>query len=145
MPFQSTRLEAGLVDDLFFDALLAELGQRVGLSGLIFDAQGHCDLLLDGAAPVALRKDAGSGRLILIIHIGSEPPLFLEPEQLSAMLEMALNPLLGQEPGIGWNPELGLVAYQSLAADALSAARVEDCLAGLALCRETIMQQVLSR
>ncbi|QND84936.1 CesT family type III secretion system chaperone [Chromobacterium vaccinii] len=133
------------MDDLFLDALLTELGERIGLGGLAFDAQGHCDLLLDGMAPIVLRKDADNGRLVMIGHIDSELPLLLAPEQLSTMLEMALNPLLGQEPGIGWSQELGLVAYQSLAAGALSADRMEDCLAGMVLCREKIMRQLLSR
>ena len=133
------------MDDLFFDALLTELGERIGLDRLVFDAQGHCDVLLEGMAPITLRKDADNKRLVVIGHIDSEPPLSLAPAQLSAMLEMALNPLLGKDPGIGWDQELGLVAYQCLAADALSADRMEDCLAGMVLCREKIMNQLLSR
>lgn len=55
------------------DGLVAELGRKLGLDGIGFDANGTCALKVDDAIVVHLARDEGQERALLYAQIG-EPP-----------------------------------------------------------------------
>ncbi|AOK48268.1 type III secretion protein [Burkholderia sp. MSMB617WGS] len=101
------------------DALLAELAQRLGLPGLHFDSQGLCRLLIDESLPILLRRSGA--QLVVVGRIDWPLPAAATDDTLRRLLHAALNPLLGEQPGIGWHPELGLIAYRAETATELTA------------------------
>ena len=93
---------------------LANFCQQNGMPALSFDSKGFCHLVLDGRLPVTVRHDATGGRLSLIAQIEPRLPIGPSARWLESMLATALGPLFDKQPGVGWHPDLGLVAYAHL-------------------------------
>ncbi|AXE31043.1 hypothetical protein DK842_14775 [Chromobacterium phragmitis] len=116
----------------YADIALAEFCQRNRLPELRFDSQGLCHLLLDGDLPVTLRNVPQRQRVTVIVQVQPQLPDHPSRAWLEASLSAALNPMLDDQPGLGWHPEMGVVAYAHLDQSPDTAAQLETTLAQLA-------------
>lgn len=98
-----------------FDRLLSEFGASIGIPDLSFDNEGVCRLAVDQENLITVLKEAGSQRLILLSRLAEGIPDTVKIEWVKSVLTTALNPLKGDLPGIGLEPNTNtLVLYHSL-------------------------------
>jgi hypothetical protein len=90
---------------------LANFGEHNGMQSLSFDSKGCCHFVLDGHVPVTVRHDPVGNRLSLLAQVEPRLPIGPSARWLESSLAAALNPLFDKQPGMGWHPELGLVAF----------------------------------
>ncbi|WP_157659877.1 CesT family type III secretion system chaperone [Burkholderia ubonensis] len=116
----------------FAAATLGEFCQRNHLPALTFDPQGCCHILLDGQLPVTLRSAPDRNRLTLIAQVDAWLPDHPSRAWLENCLSAAMNPLLNDQPGLGWHRDLGLAAFIHLDNELGSVLQLEVALARLA-------------
>jgi hypothetical protein len=99
-------------NDILFDSALAALAQALGLPQLAFDEDGLCHLSVEGTHGVTLRKDEERAALVLAGAIGDDFPETLHGALAADLLALALGPMHGLLPGIGYDGEMEfLVGY----------------------------------
>ncbi len=111
------------MNDYLTNILMTELATKLGMNGLSFDEEGNCFLLIDNSMPVILRRQ--EEHLVIIGQIDMVLPDSADADTLRYLLNIALNPLNNQLPGVGWHQELGVVAYRILPLLPLTANKLE--------------------
>lgn len=92
------------------EILLAELATELQLSSLAVDESGSCPLLIDRELPLILHLEPCA--LLIMAPLMLPTFSFNNTELQQRILTAALNPAFDKEPGIGWHPELHLIAYR---------------------------------
>ncbi|QDQ25077.1 hypothetical protein FNU76_01200 [Chitinimonas arctica] len=114
---------------MIFDRLLTEFGTAIGLSGLQFDDDGFCHLKIDKEYPLTLRRDREGQRLIMISPLHEQLLETASPAWIRTALTMALYPLAGYKPGVGYDADSELLMmYHSLPIAGLNLQRLEAAL-----------------
>ncbi len=99
------------MSNLYAPAILTDFCLRNQLPDLKFDRQGLCHLLLDGQVPITFYSPQESQRLTIIAQMQNSLPDHASKAWIKDVLTAALNPMLGNKPGLGWHSEMGLVAF----------------------------------
>lgn len=100
-------------------SILKECGARMGIVDWAFNEHGLCHFMVDDSRLFSLYHDANEGTVVLVGQLLSELPEQVGGPWLERLLSMALNPMTGAGPGVGWDPELALVGYHTLNASRL--------------------------
>lgn len=101
------------------EGILKECGARMGIADWAFNEQGLCHFLVDGERLFSLYHDASNTSLVLVGQLMSELPAQVGGPWLELLLGMALNPMTGADPGVGWDPDLGLTGFRKLSTQGL--------------------------
>lgn len=109
--------------------ILKECGVRMGIAGWTFNEHGLCHFLVDGDRLFSLYHDTDKATVVLVGQLLGELPEQVGGPWLERLLSMALNPMTGAGPGVGWDPELALVGYHTLDASQLCVETFEVQLA----------------
>ncbi len=75
---------------------------------------GMCYFVLDNLLPIAIHSTSASPDIKIIAQVQPQLPDHPPRHWLENSLKAALNPLIGEEPGLGWHAEMGLVAFVRL-------------------------------
>jgi hypothetical protein len=76
-----------------------------------------------------MHHDDAHSQLTLVSPLAETLPTTIGNGWLKLLLTLTLNPLIGADPGVGWDPDIGLIGYQHLRIAELSAPGLESSLA----------------
>lgn len=96
------------------ESILRACGTRMGIADWAFNEQGLCHFLVDADRLFSLYHDTNKSTVVLVGQLMSELPEQVGGPWLECLMSMALNPMSGAGPGVGWDPELALVGYHTL-------------------------------
>ncbi|OZO06197.1 hypothetical protein B7453_02225 [Pseudomonas sp. IB20] len=126
----------------YVDALLQELGAVLGIAGLEFNDERLCTLVVSHRQVLSLRHACAFNQLILFGPLGYELPDNPSRKTLNMLMSTALNPLMGSAPGVGWDPDLGLIGFQAFSLEGLNVHELETSLGSFIEWADTFSQQL---
>lgn len=120
--------KAPLMNTDYIHSLLQEFSMRIGIPSLTFNPSRLCHLVIDHEFPLTLYHDVDCTSLTLIGKIADGLPVAASQIWLEQVLTVALNPITGKAPAVGWHQDMGLIAYQRLAIANLNSSMLETAV-----------------
>ena len=119
-------MEAGIVNSIDFDKLIADLGAALGMT-IAFDEDGVCDLVVKESFGVSLKKSEEDGTLTMFSSLCTDLPDPVDYPLVLDLLEFNLGAASGASCAVGRDPSLGfLVAWQTFPASRLAAEPIAE-------------------
>jgi hypothetical protein len=115
-----------------FDTLLSELGNAMGISGMVFDEENACHFKIDEERLVIVQRDRQCNRMLLLAYVTDNLPETISSELWDEIFSQSYSEFANGNIGIGYAAQQKFVLlHQGISMNGLTAIALFEAFGNL--------------